>query len=106
MTNRRFEMHEIRQVLVRMRMGESNRTTRVVIDNPKCAITRACYHDPEVQRAYADCAEAYGFLIAPCPVRDPQKKGRVESNVKYIKNAFVPLREFRGMSDANQQLKQ
>ena len=26
MTNRRFEMHEIRQVLVRMRMGESNRT--------------------------------------------------------------------------------
>ncbi len=79
---------------------------RVVIDNPKCAITRACYHDPEVQRAYADCAEAYGFLIAPCPVRDPQKKGRVESNVKYIKNAFVPLREFRGMSDANQQLKQ
>ena len=25
MANRRFEMHEIRQVLVRMRMGESNR---------------------------------------------------------------------------------
>lgn len=78
---------------------------RVIIDNPRCAITKACYHDPEVQRAYADCAEAYGFLIAPCPVRDPQKKGRVESNVKYIKNAFVPLREFRHMTDANQQLK-
>ena len=25
---------------------------RLTIDNPKCAITRACYHDPEVQRAY------------------------------------------------------
>ncbi len=25
MANRRFEMHEIRQILVRMRMGESNR---------------------------------------------------------------------------------
>ena len=24
---------------------------RLTIDNPKCAITRACYHDPEVQRA-------------------------------------------------------
>lgn len=79
---------------------------RVVIDNPKCAITKACYHDPEVQRAYGDCAEGYGFLIAPCPVRDPQKKGRVESNVKYVKNAFVPLREFRSLSDANEQLKQ
>jgi len=79
---------------------------RVIIDNPKCAITRACYHDPVVQRAYADCAEGYGFLIAPCPVRDPQKKGRVESNVKYIKNAFVPLRDFRTLTDANTQLKQ
>ena len=78
---------------------------RVIIDNPKCAITKACYHDPQVQRAYADCAEEYGFLIAPCPVRDPQKKGRVESNVKYIKNAFVPLREFRHITDANTQLK-
>ena len=79
---------------------------RVVIDNPKCAITKACYHDPDVQRAYAECAEGYGFLIAPCPVRDPQKKGRVESNVKYIKNAFVPLKEFRSLSDANAQLKE
>ena len=78
---------------------------RVVIDNPKCAITRACYHDPQVQRAYGECAEGYGFLIAPCPVRDPQKKGRVESNVKYIKNSFVPLKEFRSLSDANAQLK-
>ena len=48
---------------------------RVVIDNPKNAITRACYHDPEVQRAYGECAEGYGFTISPCPVRDPKKKG-------------------------------
>lgn len=80
--------------------------SKVIIDNPKCAITKACYHDPVVQRAYGDCAEGYAFLIAPCPVRDPQKKGRVESNVKYIKNAFVPLREFRHLTDANDQLKQ
>jgi len=78
---------------------------KVIIDNPKCAITKACYHDPQVQRAYGDCAEEYGFLIAPCPVRDPQKKGRVESGVKYIKNAFVPLRDFSSITDANAQLK-
>jgi transposase len=47
---------------------------KVIIDNPKCAITKACYYDPEVQRAYAECAEGYGFLISPCPVRDPKKK--------------------------------
>ena len=50
---------------------------RLTIDNPKCAITRACYHDPQVQRAYAECAEGYGFKIEPCPVRDPKKKSLV-----------------------------
>jgi transposase len=68
---------------------------RIIIDNPKCAITRCCSTDPTAQRAYAECAEAYGFKISPCPPRDPQKKGIVESGVKYIKRAFVPLREFR-----------
>jgi hypothetical protein len=48
---------------------------RIIIDNPKCAITRACNTDPTVQRAYAECAEGFGFKISPCPPRDPQKKG-------------------------------
>ena len=67
---------------------------KVIIDNTKCAITRACFHDPEVQRSYGELAEGYGFLISPCPPRDPQKKGRVESGVKYVKNAFVPFESF------------
>ena len=79
---------------------------RVIIDNPKCAITRACFRDPEVQRSYGELAEGYGFLISPCPPRDPQKKGRVEAGVKYVKNRFVPLRQFRSLADANGQLRQ
>ena len=78
---------------------------KIIIDNAKCAITKACYHDPVVQRSYGDCAEGYGFMISACPPRDPQKKGRVESGVKYVKNSFVPLRSFSSLSDANQQLK-
>lgn len=77
---------------------------KLIIDNPKCAITRACAKDPEVQRAYEELALGYGFRIAPCPPRDPQKKGRVEAGVKYIKHAFLPLREFRDPADANRQL--
>ena len=76
---------------------------RLIIDNPKCAITRACIRDPEVQRAYAECAEGYGFKIDPCPPADPQKKGIVESGVKYVKGNFVPLREFRDLADLNAQ---
>ena len=77
-----------------------------LIDNLKAAVTRACYHDPQIQHAYADYAEGYGFIIAPCPVADPKKKGRVEAGVKYVKNSFTPLRTFRDLSDANAQLMQ
>jgi len=77
---------------------------QMIIDNPKCAITRACYRDPEVQRSYGEMAEGYGFVISPCPPREPKKKGRVESGVKYAKNSFVPLRKFRSLVDANEQL--
>jgi transposase len=74
------------------------------IDNLKAAITRACYRDPQIQHAYADYAEGYGFIISPCPVADPKKKGRVEAGVKYVKNNFAPLRTFRDLVDANAQL--
>ena len=78
---------------------------KLIIDNAKCAITKACFRDPVVQRAYGECAEGYGFIISPCPPADPKKKGRVESGVKYIKRNFMPLRDFRNLSDANRQLK-
>ena len=32
-------------------------------------------------------------------------KGRVEAGVKYVKQSFVPLREFRDLSDDNRQLR-
>jgi len=77
---------------------------RVIIDNAKCAIIKACIYSPEVQRSYASLAEAYGFRIDACPPHDPAKKGIVESGVKYVKKSFVPLRTFRDLSDANRQL--
>ena len=77
---------------------------RVIIDHPKCALTRACCHDPDVQRAYGELAEGYGFRIAPCPPRQPQKKGRVEAGVKDVKGNCLALRDFRNLADANQQL--
>ncbi len=76
---------------------------RLIIDNAKCAITKACQHDPQAQRSYADCAEAYGFKIDACPPHDPQKKGIVESGVKYLKGNFLPLKQFRDLVDLNRQ---
>ena len=77
---------------------------RLTIDNPKCAITRACYHDPEVQRAYAECAEGYGFKIEPCPVRDPKKKAKVEVGVQIVERwilAALRHRTFFSLAELN-----
>lgn len=67
---------------------------RVVLDNLKAAIVKACFDDPQVQRAYRECAEHYGFLIAPCRVRKPQHKGKVENGVHYIQRNFLAGRHF------------
>ncbi len=78
---------------------------KIIIDNTKCAITKACYHDPEVQRSYAEFAEGYHFIIGPCPPREPKKKGIVESGIKYISNNFLPLQEFKTRVEGNQLLR-
>jgi transposase len=79
-------------------------SARVSVDNAKCAIVKASFHEPCAQRAYAEFAEGWGFLISACPPRRPQLKGRVERGVGYIKGSFVPLRQFRDLEDANEQL--
>ncbi len=73
------------------------RPSRVIIDNPKCAITRACYHDPEVQRSYHEFAEGYRFQIAPCPAADPRKKGYASYCTPPVRPAY-PDRGTRGAS--------
>jgi len=63
---------------------------RLVTDNLKAAIVRAVQDDPQVQQAYRECAQHYGFLIAPCRVRTPQHKGKVEQGgVHYVKRNFL-----------------
>jgi transposase len=79
---------------------------KVIIDNPKCAIAKACYYNPQVQRSFEEFAQDYGFIISACPPRDPKKKGRVESGVKYVKKNFLPLKLFKSLQDANRQLKE
>lgn len=82
---------------------------RVVLDNLKAAIIKAYTldEDPEVQQAYRECAEHYGFLIDPCLPRKPQHKGKVErGGVGYLKQSFVPLLPAGAtLPEANRQLR-
>lgn len=78
---------------------------RLVIDNLKAAITQACWDDPQVQQAYRECAEHYGFLIAPCRPHTPQHKGKVESGVHYVKRNFLGGRHRTTLAQANRDVR-
>jgi transposase len=63
----------------------------VVPDNLKSAVVRAAFgvdDDVILNRSYLELARHYGFQIDPTPPRSPQKKGKVESSVKYVKPTF------------------
>lgn len=75
---------------------------RLVIDNLKAAIVYAERDEPQVQQAYRECAEHYGFLISPCRVRTPQHKGKVEQGgVHYVKRNFLGGRTPTTLTQAN-----
>ena len=72
----------------------------VKIDNLKAAIVQADFYEPVTQRAYACFAAHYGFWAEPCRVATPTDKGKVESNVKYIKNNCFKSRDFKNFEEA------
>lgn len=83
---------------------------RVRIDNLKTAILRACSDDPEVQRAYREFAEHWGFIITPCRIKTPQHKGKVERGVAYVQGNFLAGQDYtqqhNGVTQANIDVKQ
>lgn len=76
----------------------------IIPDNLKSGIIKASFLDPVANKSYADLAKHYGFQINPCIPNTPEHKGKVESGVKYVKNNFLPLRDFEDFNDANRQL--
>jgi len=68
----------------------------VVPDNLKAAVVRAAFGVNEVttlNRSYRELARHYGFKVDPAPPRSPEKKGKVESGVKYAKRSFFKPRD-------------
>lgn len=53
----------------------------VVSDNLKAGITKACFHEPAVNRTYAEMAAHYGTAIIPARPYKPRDKAKVEAAV-------------------------
>ena len=79
---------------------------RIVLDNLKAGITKACFDDPQLQATYRECAEHYGFLVAPCAPRTPEHKGKVDQGgVHYVKRNFLGGRTPTTLAQANAEVR-
>src|SRR6516162_299271 len=57
---------------------------QTVSDNLKAGVTRACFHEPMVNRTYADLARHYGTAISPARPHHPKDKSKVEVGVQIV----------------------
>jgi len=79
----------------------------IVPDNLKSAVICAAFgvdDDAVLNRTYRELARHYGFQIDPTPPRSPEKKGKVESRVRYVRRNFLQTWETQGLNEDNRQL--
>jgi transposase len=79
-------------------------TAQLVSDNLKSGITKACFHEPKVNRTYSDLARHYGTAVVPARPRKPRDKAKVEVGVQIVERwilAVLRNRNFFSLADLN-----
>ena len=74
--------------------------TRVTSDNPKCFALQADSYQPLLNPAFEMLASHYGFVIECLPPRDPEKKGKVERPMPFVRRLFEAHGEWKGIEEA------
>jgi transposase len=64
----------------------------VVLDNLKEGVVKPDVYDPTLNPVYRDMLAHYGVTALPCRVRDPNRKGKVESGVNHAQRKLRGLR--------------
>ena len=72
------------------RLGGAPRV--VVLDNLKEGVIKPDFYDPTLNPVYRDMLAHYGVTPLPCRVRDPNRKGKVESGVNHAQRKLRGLR--------------
>lgn len=76
----------------------------IVPDNLKAAVIRAAFAvdgAASLNRSYRELARHYGFKVDPAPIYAPEKKGKVESAVRYVKGNFFVGRDDESLDESN-----
>ena len=75
----------------------------VVLDNLREGVLGPDVFDPRLNPLYRDMLTHYGVVAMPCKVRDPDRKGKVESGVGHAQKMLRGLR-FEKLEDAQRHL--
>jgi transposase len=74
---------------------------RIVPDNPRTGVDRACRYEPDLNRTYQEMATHYGVAVLPARPRKPRDKAKVE-NAVLIVIAALRHRKFHALPDLNE----
>jgi len=80
------------------RIGGAPRT--VVLDNLREGVLTPDIYDPALNPVYRDALAHYGATPMPCRVRDPDRKGKVESAVAHSQKTPLKGLRFETMEEA------
>ena len=77
---------------------------RITSDNPKCFAIEASRYEPVLNIGIERFASHYGFIMECLPPADPQKKGKVERLVPFVRRIFEAHGEWKGLEEAQDYL--
>jgi hypothetical protein len=80
------------------RLGGSPRV--MVLDNLREGVLAPDFYDPYVNPLYRDVLAHYGVTALPCKVRDPDRKGKVESGVAHAQKTPLKGKKFESLEEA------
>ncbi|TMQ33146.1 MAG: IS21 family transposase [Planctomycetota bacterium] len=86
------------------RLGGCTRV--VVLDNLREGVLKPDIYDPTINPVYADMLRHYGVVAMPCRVRDPDRKGKVESSVGHAQKTPLKGMHFESPEEAQTYLDQ
>ncbi len=75
-------------------------TRVVVLDNLREGVLKPDIYDPTVNPLYRDVLSHYGSVALACRVRDPDRKGKVESGVGHAKKTPLKGQRFESLEAA------
>jgi transposase len=73
----------------------------VVLDNLKQGVSRADLYEPELNPVYTALLAHYSAVADTCRVRDPNRKGTVESAIRHTQDTALKGRKFQSIEEQN-----